>query len=101
MSVMVILTPGTGAPVESVAVPMIVPEVTCAAEGKPKISHASKTKNGRQENSEMSREAFMVCAPFAKKEPGSPSFAYRAFRFLVISSNSFFKYSLYSCCSLG
>src|SRR6266480_2972008 len=68
MSVMVILTPGTCAPVESVAVPMIVPELTCAAEGKPKISHASKTKNGRQENSEMSREAFMVCAPFAKKE---------------------------------
>src|SRR6266513_6110504 len=74
MSVMVILTPGTGAPVESVAVPMIVPEVTCAAEGKLKISHTSKTKNGRQENSEMSRETFMVCAPFAKRKPSSPSF---------------------------
>src|SRR5882762_2817000 len=101
MLVIVILTPGTGAPEESVTVPAIVPDVTCAAEGRPKISHASKTKNGLQENSEMSRETFMVCAPFAKRKPGSPTFAYRAFRFLAISSNSFFKYSLYSCCSLG
>src|SRR6266550_3316527 len=74
MSVIVILTPGTGAPEESMTVPSIVPEVTCAAEGQPKISHASKTKNGLQENSEMSRETFMVCAPFAKRKAGSPSF---------------------------
>src|SRR6267378_3630099 len=74
MLVIVILTPGTGAPEESVTVPSIVPDVTCAAEGKPKISHASKAKNGLQENSEMSRETFMVCAPFAKRKPGLTSF---------------------------
>src|SRR6266481_878461 len=73
MSVTVILTPGTGAPEESMTVPSIVPEVTCAAEGQPKISHASKTKNGLQEESEMSRETFMVCAPFAKGRPVHPA----------------------------
>src|SRR6266446_7287754 len=67
MLVIVILTAGTGAPEESVTVPSIVPDVTCAAEGKPKISHASKTKNGLQENSEMSRETFMVRS-FCEKE---------------------------------